>query len=60
MRSYQLNLLATAFLLLFGNYAFFHNVAEIYPASISNIAFMLSLRSVCRMFVIIPLSITML
>lgn len=43
MRSYQLNLLATAFLLLFGNYAFFHNVAEIYPASISNIAFMLSL-----------------
>jgi lipid A ethanolaminephosphotransferase len=43
MKSYQLNLLATGFLLIFSNQAFFRNVTESYTPSLYNTAFLLSL-----------------
>lgn len=43
MKSYQLNLLATGFLLIFSNHAFFRNVTESYTPSLYNTAFLLSL-----------------
>ena len=43
MKSYQLNIAVTAFLLAFGNFAFFRNVTDSYPLTPYNTAFIVSL-----------------
>jgi lipid A ethanolaminephosphotransferase len=57
MQRYQLNILASLFLLVFANSAFFHNLAQAYPATPWNVAFMVSLGSLLAGLTLILLTL---
>jgi len=53
----KLILLATLFFVLFGNYAFYIHVLEIYPASLKNMGFLFSLPVVLACFIVLLLTL---
>ena len=55
MTGSRLVILASLFLVLFGNFSFFKNVADIYPPSLDNIIFLGSLAAVLSSFIILSL-----
>lgn len=53
MTNYKLISLASIFLVLFDNFAFFRNVTDVYPVSLNNIAFLCSLTVLLISFIIL-------
>lgn len=57
MTNSKLVVLASLFLVLFGNFSFFKNVTEVYPLSLGNIAFLGSLAIVLASLIVLLLTL---